>query len=156
MLIIYRDVGEGIKNGKLLNSSLHRFSQLYTSLVGFYVNYSLHTPILFYAWFSSTALSYYHKYPFTIITVYSTMNINLCRIVYSLLHGVLIIINRHGSPNLDWSNFIQTHFIEVTLISQIKIISAPQQNKDHLEEMMYVHKAINYTDNAQVLRLLCH
>ena len=37
------------------------------------------------------------KYPFTIITLNSTMNINLCRIVYSVLYGILIISNGGGS-----------------------------------------------------------
>ena len=45
-------------------------------------------------------------------------------------------------PKFPWGN-----------IYQLKIVSVPQENKDHLEEMRHVHKAINYTDNAEVLRL---
>ena len=35
----------------------------------------------------------YYTYSFTIITLCNTVNMNLCSIVYSVLHGVLIIIN---------------------------------------------------------------
>ena len=33
------------------------------------------------------------------------------------------------------------------------ILSVPQENKHHLEEMRYINKIINYTDNAEVFRL---
>ena len=46
MLIIYRDGGSAMKMGKPYNISLH---VLCTSLVSFYVNYSLYTSTLFYA-----------------------------------------------------------------------------------------------------------
>ena len=61
-----------METGKLCNISLH---VLHRSLVSFYVNYSLHTPMLICAQlFSSTAFSYYHEYPFTIVTFPAGVN----------------------------------------------------------------------------------
>ena len=95
-LIVYRDGGEGIENGKLCNTSLH---VLYISLVSVCTpqRYFVHNYLTV-----TTAFSYYHQYSFIIITLYSTMNINhLCGILYSVSHRVLIIINRHGSTHLN-------------------------------------------------------
>ena len=45
-----------------------------------------------------------------------TVNINLCGIVYSVLHRVIIIISGCGSTYLDWSSLTQTFFLEVTFV----------------------------------------
>ena len=45
-----------------------------------------------------------------------TVNINLCGIVYSVLHRVIIIIYGYGSTYLDLSSLTQMFFLEVTFI----------------------------------------
>ena len=45
-----------------------------------------------------------------------TVNINLCGIVYSVLHGVLLIISGYGSTYVDLSSLTQTFLLEVTFI----------------------------------------
>ena len=75
-----------METGKLHNISLH---VLHTSLVSFYVNYSLRTPMLFFVVARLLAITTSTHSPLLLYTV----NINLCGIVYSVLHGVLLIIN---------------------------------------------------------------
>ena len=88
-MIVYRDSGSAMGMGRLRNVSLH---VLYTSLFSFYVNYSLHTPVLSCAQlFSSTALAI--TMSTHLPSLLYTVNINLFGIVYSVVHGVLLIIN---------------------------------------------------------------
>ena len=75
--------------------------------------------------------------------------------MYSVLHGILIIISGCGSTYLHWFSLTQTLFLEVTFY-QLMILGVPQESKHHLEEMRYLNKIINHTDNAEVLRLLGH
>ena len=45
------------------------------------------------------------------------VNINLCGIVYSVLHRETVIISGRDSTHLDLSSLTQTIFLEVTFIS---------------------------------------
>ena len=138
----------------IYSTSLH---VLYTSLVIVYVNYSLGTPTIFQVVHNYLVVRllaiYYHKYSFTIITLCSTMNINLCLIVYSVLHGVLIIYLLEVVQHIwtDQSIESYTDIFPRGDIYQLKIISVPQENRHHLEEIRCTHK-INYTDNAELVK----
>ena len=115
-MIVYRDGATAKEMGKLGNFSLH---VSYTSLVSVYVNYSLRTLILAilcrynYSVVRILAITTSTHLPLLLYTV----NINLCGIVYSVLHGIIIIINCRGSTHLDWCSLIQTLFLEVTFIN---------------------------------------
>ena len=102
-LIIYRDGGSAMKMGKLCNISLH---VLYTSLVCKLPHYFMHNYLVLHLLAVTTST----HLPLLLYTV----NINLCSIVYSVLHRETIIIS---STHLDFSNLTQTLNLEVTLIS---------------------------------------
>ena len=97
-MIVYRDGGSAMETGKLSNISLH---VLHTRLVSFYVNYSLHIFMLT----TLCILPCYFVHNYLVVRLLAittsthlslllcTVNINLCGIVYSVLHGVLLIIN---------------------------------------------------------------
>ena len=102
-----------MKMGKLCNISLH---VLYTSLVSFYVNYFCTLPHYFMHNCLVVQLLAITTSTHLPLLVYP-VNINLCSIVYSLLHRETIIISGHGSTHLDLSSLTQTLFLEVTFIS---------------------------------------
>ena len=98
----------------------------------------------------------YFVYNYSVVATGFAMNVNLCSIVYSVLHGVLIITSCRGSTHLNLSSLTKTPSFPWGDIYQLKIISVRQENKHHFEEMRYIHKAINNTDNVKVLSLLDH
>ena len=83
-LIVYRDGGEDIENGKLRNTSLHVF---YTSLVSICTpqRYFVHNYTIVCSYRRLLAIQLYatntHYHYYSIYTV-RTMDINLCGIVY--------------------------------------------------------------------------
>ena len=83
--MVYRDGASAKETNKLHYISLHL---LYTSLVSVCVITTLCTLPCYILRLVTDRTS---TYLFTIITLCSTMNINLCRIVHSVLHGLLII-----------------------------------------------------------------
>ena len=63
-----------------------------------------------------------------------TVNINLCSIVYSVLHRVIIIISGCGSIYQEWSSLIRP--FPWGDIYHLKIISVPQESKLQQEETL--------------------
>ena len=89
MLIVYRDGRSAMETGKLRTIPLH---VLYTSLVIFMLTTLCTLPCYFvrnYLVVWLLAITTSTHLPLLLYTV----NINLCGIVYSVLHGVLLIIN---------------------------------------------------------------